>query len=105
MEGIPFDTIHGKKTGRFYILKDDEGHTISRVGILDKGDFYQVQRSDSYPGQMGYGEIIYTELAKILDKPLHSDNNLSSSARGLWDKLVSKGLAKKIDNNNYLMII
>ena len=78
-----------------YDVQDKDGNKIGNIHISDRGDYYQISNVNLKNERTGLGTEIYETIIKQLDKPLISDKALSEKAKGLWDKLVKKGLAEK----------
>jgi len=75
-----------------------DGNRIGVFAYKDYGDFYSIAfvTIDKNMRGKGIGEIVYKKLVESLDKPLRSDMELSELGENLWEKLVAKGLAKRI---------
>lgn len=78
-----------------YDIIDRSGNNIGFIHLIDKGDHFQIGNVNLKIKRTGLGYKIYKKLISILNKPLISDNILSSMAIGLWEKLVNGGLAEK----------
>jgi hypothetical protein len=86
---------------KVFKINDDKGNSIGKIYIVDKNGAYHIENVRLNKERTGVGYDIYKKLIGILDKPIKSGEVQNEKAKGLWDKLVKEGLAKK-EGNGYV---
>jgi hypothetical protein len=85
----------GKNFDFDYDVQDKDGKNIGMFHIADEGGYYQVSNVELKNQRTGLGTEIYKTIIQKLDKPLYSDSSLTDASKGVWEKLVSQGIAEK----------
>ena len=86
---------------KVFKINDNKGDSIGKIYIVDKNGAYHIENVRLNKERTGVGYDIYKKLISILDKPIKSGEVQNEKAKGLWDKLVKEGLAKK-EGNGYV---
>lgn len=95
-----YNSIDNEKV---FKINDIEGNHIGRIYIVDKDGAYHVENVMLNKERTGVGYDIYKKLITTLDKPINSGEVQNEKAKGLWDKLVKDGFAKK-EGDGYISI-
>jgi hypothetical protein len=100
IDGYTFELDKDNSIGNSKVFKinDGKGDSLGMIYIVDKDGAYHIENVRLNKERTGVGYDIYKKLICSLDKSIKSGEVQNEKAKGLWDKLVKEGLAKKDDN-------
>lgn len=97
IDGYIFELDKDNSIGNEKVFKinDGNGNNLGKIYIVDKSGAYYIENVKLNKERTGVGYDVYKKLIATLDKPIRSGEVQNEKAKGLWDKLVKEGLAKK----------